>query len=146
MGSTRSGGTATRSLLVSCAILFAMLMSSLWCHSADVVFIRSAGGSSTEQQELEVATHFYGLNLKVVTASATHNDDLALSRAVERNETLAVAIAANALAQVNEKVLLRALPRRPGGSVPLLILGVTPETDPSLLKTWSGGARLAAHV
>ena len=139
VGSTRSGGTATRSLLVSCAILFAMLMSSLWCLSAEVVFVRSAGGSSTQQQELEVATHFYGLNLNVVTASGTHNDDLALSRVVERNVTLAVAIAANALAHVNEKVLLRALPRRPGGSVPLLILGVTPETDPSLLKTWSGG-------
>jgi hypothetical protein len=117
-----------------------MLMSSVWCHSAEVVFIRSAGSSSTEQQELEVAAHFYGLNLNVVTARGTHNDDLTLSNAVERNETLAVAIAANALAQVNEKVLLRALPRRPAGSVPLLILGVTPETDPSLLKTWSGGA------
>lgn len=139
-GSRRFYRMVARSLQVSCAILFAMLMSSVWGYSADVVFIRSAAGSPTEQQELEVAARFYGLNLKVITASAAHNDDLELSRAVERNETLAVAMAANALAQVNEKVLLQALPRRPGGSVPLLILGVTPETDPTLLQAWSGGA------
>lgn len=125
--------------LIPCAVLFAMLMSPMWCQAADVVFVRSGGGPSPEQQELEVATHFYGVELKVITASASHNDDFALSSAVERTETLAVVIAANTLSQVNEKVLLRALRRGPGNSVPLLILGLTPETDPTLLKTWSGG-------
>jgi hypothetical protein len=117
-----------------------MLASPIRCQSADVVFIRSARGSAPEQQELEVATRFYGLGLKVVTAGTTHNDDLTLTEAVDTNVSLAVVIAANALSQVNERVLLRALPRRPEGSVPLLILGVKPETDPTLLKTWSGGA------
>lgn len=44
---------------------------------------------------------------------------------------------------MDAKLLLRALSRRPGGSVPLLILGLTPETNPTLLKTWSGGVAVA---
>jgi hypothetical protein len=122
-----------------------MLLSSTWCRSADVVFVRSAGGSSPEQQELEVATRFYGLHLRVVTAGETHNDDFTLSNAVERSETLAVVIAANILPHVNEKVLLRSLQKRPQGSVPLLILGLTPQTDSALLKTWSGGAAVGCR-
>ena len=52
-------------------------------------------------------------------------------------------LAADALALVDQEELLRALDRKPAGSVPLLILGVTPETDATLLKTWSGGAATA---
>ena len=130
----------TRPLQFSCAILFTLLTSSGWCYSADVVFVRSASGASAEQQEMEVAAGFYGLDLKVVTARGTHNEDLALRGVVERNETLAVAIEANALAQVNEKTLLQALARSGRLSVPLLVLGLTPETDPILFRIWSGGA------
>jgi hypothetical protein len=114
-------------------------MSFLRCYSADIVFIRSLEGSSAQQQKLEIATDFYGVNLKVITPR-NDKDNRALKMAVERNATLAVVIAANALALVDESELLRALNRRPGGSVPLLILGVTPETDVTLLSAWSGGA------
>jgi hypothetical protein len=128
-------------LLFSCAIYFVILMSPMRCQAADVVFMRSAGGPSPEQQELEVASRFYGLDLKVITATAaTDNNDLALSAAIGRSETLAVVIAANTLSQVTENKLLRTLQKRQGGGVPLLILGLTPDTDPELLKTWSGGA------
>ena len=120
-----------------CAVLFVMLTSSLWCYSADVVLIRSAGEPSAEQHDLELATQFYGLSLTVVIANV-HNGSSTLS-AVQQNDTLAVAIEANALASVSQKLLLRALHRR-SSSVPLLILGVTPETDSILLRTWSGGA------
>lgn len=137
--------TATRSLLVLCAIVFAMMMESSWCYPADVVFIGSARDLSTEQQEIKEATTFYGLDLKVFTGGASHNDELELDRAVELKETLAVVIAAKALAQVNERTLLRSLARRPGGPVPLLILGVTTETDPALLNTWSGGTAVGSR-
>ena len=119
------------------AVLVLVLISSLGCYSADMVLIRSAGVSSSEQKELELAAQFYGLNLKVVSVSA----DKAVPEltSVERSETVAIAIEANALGAVDEKALLGALHRRPGGSVPLLILGVTPDTDPILLSAWSNG-------
>ena len=62
-----------------------------------------------------------------------------------QNATLAVAIEANALALVNQEALLRALHRGPRNSVPLLVLGVTPETAPTLLRAWSGGAAVGAQ-
>ncbi|MGB6024266.1 MAG: hypothetical protein WBG40_03580, partial [Candidatus Sulfotelmatobacter sp.] len=121
-----------------CAMLFLVLMSPLWCSAADLVLIRSAGSSSLEQQELELATRFYGLDLKVISAGT---DNVAsILGAVHQNATLAVVIEAKALAFVNQQVMLQVLNRRRGGRVPLLILGVTPETDSTLLSSWSGGA------
>jgi hypothetical protein len=137
----RLGQLNNRLFRVVCAVFFLTLTSSLWGYSADLVLIRSAGEPSAEQHQLELATQFYGLDLTVVIAGV-HNDSAALS-AVQWNATLAVAIEANALASINQKALLRALRRRLGGSVPLLILGVTPETDPTLLSTWSSGAAVS---
>ncbi len=143
-GSARTERVAIRFLRIACAVLFSMLLSSLRCDSADILFVRSAGGPPTQQRELEIAASFYGLDLQVVTATA-HNDVHVLERAAERNDTLAVAVAANALALVDEKALTRALSRKSGASVPLLILGVTPETDPGLLRAWSGGAAVGCR-
>jgi hypothetical protein len=125
------------------AVLFLVLMSSLWCYSADMVLIRSAGVSSSEQNELELAAQFYGLNLKVVTVSA--DNSVPELTPVEQSETVAVAIEANVLGAVDEKALLRALHRRPGGSAPLLIFDVTPDTDPTLLNEWSNGAAVGPN-
>src|SRR5260370_11840522 len=137
--STRFGKIAICSLRVTWVVFFLVKISASCCYAAgDVVFIRSPGGSSTEQEQLEIATNFYGLNLKVFVASS-NNDDLALRRAVEREETVGVAIAGNALADVNQNALLQALHRRRGSNAPVLILGVSPDGDPILLRTWSGG-------
>ncbi|MGB8985258.1 MAG: hypothetical protein WCC37_01380, partial [Candidatus Sulfotelmatobacter sp.] len=42
-------------------------------------------------------------------------------------------------ANLNQEALLRALHRTGGSKVPLLVLGITPETNPALLKAWTGG-------
>ncbi|MGB7603118.1 MAG: hypothetical protein WBM24_22645 [Candidatus Sulfotelmatobacter sp.] len=102
-----------------------------------MVLIRSAGATPSEQHELEIASQFYGLDLRVVTAGESADQILA---SIRRGETVAVAIEADALANVDQKALLRALHRTGGSNVPLLILGITPETSPTLLKAWSGGA------
>ena len=136
--STRFCKIAICPLRLAWAAFFVVLLSASCCYSADVVFIRSPGGSSAEQEQLETATNFYGLNLKVIEAGSA-NDDLALTRAIEGEETVGVAIAADALAAVNRDALLKSLHRKQGGSAPLLILGVAPGVDPNLLTTWSGG-------
>jgi hypothetical protein len=105
--------------------------------------VRADGRSSTEQQELELATRFYGLSFQVVTLSANITE---LSKALEQNANRAVAIEANALSLVNQRTVLQALDRRRGGRVPLLILGVTPETGPTLLRAWSGGAAVDTQL
>jgi hypothetical protein len=129
---------AVCSLRVTWGVLLLLTMSASCCYAAEVVLIRSPASSSTEQEQLEIAARLYGLDLKIVIASSS-NDDLALRSAVERDDTVGVAIAANALAFVNQNALLRALHRRGGSDVPLLILGVARGLDPALLRAWSGG-------
>lgn len=143
--------TATRpfrppicSLRVACYVFSSLLISSLSGYSADVVFIRSSGGSSQQLQELKIATEFYGLNLKIITPSS-NDSDLVLGGTLGSKSTVAVTIAADALTLVNDKALFQALKQRPGGSLPVLIMGVTPETDGSLLRAWSGGAVTASR-
>jgi hypothetical protein len=136
---TRFGKIAIRPLRLAGAVFSLALLSASCCYSADVVFVRSPGGSSTEQEQLQTAANFYGLNLKVIEAGSADNN-FKISSAVEREETVGVAIAANALTTLSKNALLRALLRQGGSSIPVLILGVAPGADPILLRTWSRGA------
>jgi len=121
------------------AVFSLVLISSLWCYSADMVLIRCSGASSSEQHELELATQFYGLNLRIVTLCDANNAHKLLDPA-QLDQAVAIAIEANALATVNQKAVLHPLRRKVGGAVPVLILGVAADTDPRLLGIWSGGA------
>jgi len=132
----------TRYLHPAYRFLLSLAASCCLCHASEVVFVRSPTGSPTEQQQLQIAAQFYGQGLTVITAGANGNDP-ALRKTIERKTTLAVVIAANALPAVSHQELLRSLLREPGPSVPLLILGVTPEVDATILRTWSGDAALA---
>ena len=133
---------ATRARWAAFTVLLVMLTSCAWCQSADVVLVRAAGTSSTEQQEtveLSTAVFMRRVNLKVVSAGESNSG--AVLRALRQNTTLGVAIQADALASISQDELLGAL--RDG--VPVLILGVTPETQPTLLSTWSGGAAVGVQ-
>jgi len=141
MAEAAFGKMGTDSLRITWAVFLLALVSASSCYSADVVFLRSSGSATAELEQLEIATNFYGLDLKVMMVSSS-NDDLALDRAVEREDTVGVVIAGEALAHVNRDALLRALHHRRGSSPSLLILGVAPGEDPSLLRTWSGGTSL----
>lgn len=134
------GNRHRRALLV---ILFLALVLSLRCYAADVVLFRAIGNPSPEQHELELATRFYGLDLKIVPVGA--NESALTFNAIRPDTTVAVAIEANTFAKVNQKRLLRDLRRGSGGSVPLLILGVTAETDQTLLSEWSGIATIGVR-
>jgi hypothetical protein len=142
-GSTKYRRIANRHKRSVWAILFLTLTLSLRCYSSEVVLLRSGGSPSPEQHELELATQFYGLNLKIVTTRA--NQIVLTPGAIRPDTTVAVTIEADALAKVDRKALLRALRRGRKGSVPLLILGVTPETDETLLSEWSGITAIGAR-
>ncbi len=124
-----------------CIFLFGLFLS-LPCLSADFYLIRLSDKPSSEQQELEVATRFYGLDLKVITETATNIP--ALAEAIRSHRTLAVAIEADALGNINRRAFFSAL-REHEYRVPLLILGVTPYTDQALLSEWSGLAAVGVE-
>jgi hypothetical protein len=129
---------------VVCAVCFAVLLFVGRCYSASVVFVAADGQGSDGRHELELASRFYGLDLNSITLGSA-DDEQVLRRVVEGDNTVAVAIAANALPLVDEKKLLQALNRRHGGNIPLFILGVTPETDTRLLGAWSGRAAIGSR-
>jgi hypothetical protein len=124
-----------RILQATYSVLLLTLFLCSPCFSADFYLVRSSDKPSAEQRELEVATQFYGISLKAVTVTA---DTMSvITEAVKSNDTLAIAIEANALTNTHRSALLSAL-REHKGRVPLLILGVTSNTDQALLSEWSG--------
>jgi hypothetical protein len=120
-----------------------MCWGALDCYAAEVVFFTASKYPSQEQRELESASEFYGLNVKYIRCGL-QNQTLDLGQALQSSSIVALAIEANALPFVNREKLLRSLRRRPL-SVPLLILGLTPEIDDQLLRAWSGGAAVACR-
>ncbi len=104
-------------------------------EAADLVFVQSVGKPGATRRPLEVATTFYGVNLRAVAAkNAAELRDL-----LARESTIGVAIDAEALPKVDRSLVMRALKRRAKGSVPVLIAGVTPETSRAIVAEWSGG-------
>jgi len=75
----------------------------------------------------------------VVVVNAA-SDDREIAEAVQKKETVGVAVSADALAEMNKSTFLRCTRRADGGGVPFLILGVGPDVDPKLLQSWTGGA------
>ena len=128
--------------VVACFVLLIAAMSAPCCHASNLIFIRSSGPPPPEESELGVAAQFYGLDLTVVPIEA--GDIARAFEAIRAKNTLGVVIEANILPAIHQQALLEALQRASGTSVPFLILGVTPETDPGLLRAWSGGVATGA--
>jgi hypothetical protein len=114
------------------SVIFFVIASPLWCHSSELLLIRAGTvNRSADECALDVATRFYGLDLKAVAAR-----DNALLELAHQETTVAVAIDADALTEVSRTNLLHALQRKPG-SVPLLIFGLNSGMSSDLLATWS---------
>lgn len=126
-----------RPLAAGFAIVLWSLFSGPWSSATDFVLIHSSKDILPEQEQIQTAVDFYGLNLRVVSANPRDNREIA--KVVQRNETVGVAVAADALGALNQGSLFRSLSRAGGKSIPLLIFGVGPDTDPGSLKNWSGG-------
>ena len=147
MISTQPDRLAAGTFPVSLVALLALLVPCASGFASDMVLVRSASGGPAGQQSLQVAAQFYGLGLNVVSTAGARSDDRTVHAAVERSSTVAVVVEAAALTQLDPAALLSALARKSGPSVPLLIVGLTPQTDPALLKVWSGGALVnCAHL
>src|SRR4029077_17254669 len=68
------------------AVILVVLTSSQFAYSSDVVLLRAVGEPSSEQHELELATQFYGLTLKVITPNGAVDADLL--HPIQQSETV----------------------------------------------------------
>jgi hypothetical protein len=98
------------------------------CFAGEVIFLRSEKDASVPQEQWQLATRFYGLNLTFLQIE-TPTDSASALKSVRRGETLAVVTTPAALQYFSVKQLLSAVRRAGVKSVPILILGITPATD-----------------
>jgi hypothetical protein len=107
--------------------------------SRDIVLVHSEREPSLDKNRVGVTARFYGLEVD----SLRIRDDKDRPRVIQSlrgKDTVAAIITASALRSLDQTSVLSALYRGDGKSVPLLILGATAETDPNLVRKWSGGA------
>ncbi len=128
-----------RSAFIFLIVSLALQATAPHCYGSDFVFIRSSVIPQRERQDLQIAADFYGLDLRSVTMDSTR-DESAIREVVNQSSTLAVAVDAEVLAEVNQAALLKALAHKDGTRIPLLVLGIKPESNGSVLEAWSGGA------
>jgi hypothetical protein len=114
-------------------LLFCHLLSP--SYAGDVLFIDVSPPSSDAGQKLQLACKFYGLGFEQVIINHTQPVS-----SFEQKESRAIAITGQALPGVDVARLISLLKINRGKRLPLLILGITPETNMSLLTTWSDGA------
>ena len=141
--SNQTWGRLRRPARSICLLLGLTLATWLHCYASTVVLIRSNSKPSAEQHDMELAARFYGVNLDVVIVGPDTVRSLRMG--VRDHSTVAVAIEASALSAIKREALLEALRQGDLESVPLLLLGVTEDTDKQALKTWSRGAVTGAE-
>ena len=111
---------------------------ALVSRAAEVVFIDQSAKPSFNLRQMETAATFYGLELNQIGAGDKKDDRVV--KAIRDPKTIAVIITADALPTLSRGLILSALKRGRAGSIPLLIAGITEQTDSELLRRWSAGA------
>jgi hypothetical protein len=119
--------------------LFALVLFFICAsaHAADVLYIESSPTHAADRQQLKNAADFLGLSIEVHAIES--KPDRALLQALRSPELVAVVISADSLTLLDQKAVLGSLERQ-GGSVPLMISGVSERTDRDGLRQWSDGA------
>lgn len=120
-----------------CSAFSLLVVCGTMCSASELVFIRSESTVAIEQTQLEAASQFYGLSVKII--SVLPDADAGSFDSIRQKDTLAVAVDGHALGLINAKALLRSLERRDGAHVPLLVMGLTTDDRPGILNRWSGG-------
>ena len=122
-------------------VVMAVLYLAAWClnaFAAEVAYIDTPSGQSYTRQQMETAAKFYGLEIGV-TILVDHGQNAEAINTIGNTKTLAVVITADALATLSQEEIFAALKKRTR-RVPLLIAGITEDTNPALLREWSAGA------
>ena len=118
-----------------------MLLCFAFIGSAvgQIVLVRIAGESSVVEEELELASRFYGVHLRTITLQTKPDVATALAGIANRN-TLGVVVSWSALPVLRKSSVINDLRRENHRRIPLLIAGVVPQPDSQQLAEWSNGA------
>lgn len=134
-----------RQARIALGLLFLELVAVHLCHSGEVIFVDKSATTTPEKELIERSAVFYGLEVRTFFLEES-GKSAEILKALKQRTTRAAVITAEVLALLIPERVLSALHRDYGRSLPLLILGVVPETKSALLQQWSGGAVLDCRV
>jgi peptidoglycan/xylan/chitin deacetylase (PgdA/CDA1 family) len=107
-------------------------------YCSDVLYVDAPPGQHYAQQQVEAAARVYGLDVDVVLLSDSGDTTKAIA-AINDSKTIAVVLTAGALQTADGDRILAAATRT-GHEKPVMITGITEQTDPNALMKWSAGA------
>jgi hypothetical protein len=125
-----------RSIFIAMMLLcFAFVGSTV----GQIVLVRSAGESSVIEEELELASRFYGVHLRTITLQ-TKPDAATVLAGMANQDVSGVVVSWSALPALQRTNVINALQRENHQRIPMLIAGVVPQPDYEQLAKWSNGA------
>jgi hypothetical protein len=121
------------------------IVASLWMWVAaasascsEIVYIDAHPNQSYTRQQVEAAAKVYGLNLNVIVLT-TAGDEAKAIAAVKDPRSIAIILNVDAIRTSYGDQILAAVSRT-GRQKPVMIVGITEQTDPAALSKWSNGA------
>jgi hypothetical protein len=114
------------------------LAAWLNAFAAEVAYVAKVSEQSPTRQQIEIAAKLYGLEPDVTVVTGIRDNE-AMVKIIRDPRTVAIAIAADALPSLVQRHVLAAIQKQ-GRKIPLMIVGITEQTSPALLKQWSAGA------
>jgi hypothetical protein len=109
-----------------------------------IVFVRNAGESSVVEEQLELASRFYGVRLRTI-ALQSDLDVSSATASLASQDSLGVVVTWAALPALRKSRVTSALRRQKNQGIPLLIVGTNPQPDSGQLADWSDGALSACQ-
>jgi hypothetical protein len=121
-----------------------MLILSSASYAGEIVLVRAAITAREQERSIGVAATFYGLTVQTVTVSSDRPPlsipaETPIVEALNQKSTLALAIQAEALPLIDKAKVLRATRRGAAASIPVLVFGVTANSDIRALNAWTEG-------
>ena len=129
-----------RRFVNGCSWLVVWLVATcLSGHAADIVFVDQPPGASFLQQQTKTVADFYGLEYNVILL-ANGGQERTILKAIQEGNVVAVVLNTNVLHSLDKYRIFKALRRKNGRDIPLLIAGINEHTDAKLLTYWSNSA------
>lgn len=127
-------------LQVTVTVLIIFWILCCTSHASDILFVdKQSEKPSVIEQQIALASRFYGLSFNTVTVNGTDENLKNIVAFINKSKFQATIISASALNSLNAMSILTAIRKNSNKPIPLMIIGVTPVNGKGSLDKWSGG-------
>jgi hypothetical protein len=114
-----------------------LLVETGFAYGSNVVYVAAHPSQSYSRQQLEAAAEVYGLDVNIIGLGSASDSARAIA-AIRNRQSIAIVLDVSALeTPYGDQLFAAADAER---KKPLMIVGITSQTDAAALRKWSGGA------